>query len=155
MLTLWHLCFFSEESLNVCLGMRQIWRRRLHTWSFHTTTEVERYMRCLPKFEFQRSSESFLVYYLHSVLGAFSSVCNTGDPGLIPGSGRSTGEGKGYPLQYSVLENFMDCLVHGVAKSRTRLSDFHFHLSLSGAQLEAVGTVTWVMNINWSRRSWS
>ena len=109
MLTLWHLCFFSEESLNVCLGMRQTWRRRLHTWSFHTTTEVERYMRCLPKFEFQRSSESFLVYYLHSVLGAFSSACNTGDPGLIPGSGRSTGEGKGYPLQYSGLENSIYC----------------------------------------------
>ena len=36
------------------------------------------------------------------------------------------GEGKGYPLQYSGLENSMDCIVHGVAKSQTRLSDFHF-----------------------------
>jgi len=36
------------------------------------------------------------------------------------------GEGKGYPLQYSGLENSMDCIVHGVTKSRTRLSDFHF-----------------------------
>ena len=45
----------------------------------------------------------------------------------IPGSGRSPGEGKGYPLQYSGLENSMDCIVHGVAKSRTRLSDFHLH----------------------------
>ena len=52
---------------------------------------------------------------------------STGDPGLIPGLGRSTGEGIGYPLQYSGLENSMDCIVHGVAKSRTRLSDFHFH----------------------------
>ena len=41
--------------------------------------------------------------------------------------GRSPGEGKGYPLQPSGLENSMDCIVHGVAKSRTRLSDFHFH----------------------------
>ena len=49
-----------------------------------------------------------------------------GDLGLIPGLGRSPGEGKGYPLQYSGLENSMDCIVHGVAKSRTRLSDFHF-----------------------------
>ena len=41
--------------------------------------------------------------------------------------GRSPGEGTGYPLQYSGLKNFMDCIVHGVAKSWTRLSDFHFH----------------------------
>ena len=39
------------------------------------------------------------------------------------------GEGKGYPLQYSGLENSMDCIVHRVAKSQTQLSDFHFHLS--------------------------
>ena len=55
------------------------------------------------------------------------SACNAGDLGLIPGLGRSPGEGKGYPLQYSGLENSMDCIVHGVAKSQTRLSDFHFH----------------------------
>ena len=55
------------------------------------------------------------------------SACNAGDPGSIPGSGRSAGEGKGYPFQYSGLENSMDCIVHGVGKSGTRLSDFHFH----------------------------
>ena len=52
------------------------------------------------------------------------SACNAGDPGSIPGSGRSPGEGKGNPLQYSCLENPMDRedwwpTVHGVAKSRT------------------------------------
>ena len=55
------------------------------------------------------------------------SICNVGDLGSIPGLGRSLGEGKGYPLQYSGLENFMDCIVHGIAKSWTRLS----RLSLS------------------------
>ena len=45
------------------------------------------------------------------------SACNAGDLGSIPGSGRSPGEGKGYPLQYSGLENSIDCIVHGVAKS--------------------------------------
>ena len=45
---------------------------------------------------------------------------------MIPWKGRSPGEEKGYPLQYSGLENSMDCIVHGVTKSRTRLSDFHF-----------------------------
>ena len=46
------------------------------------------------------------------------SACNAGDLGSIPGLGRSPGEGKGYPLQYSGLENSMDCIVHGVAKSQ-------------------------------------
>ena len=59
------------------------------------------------------------------------SACNEGDLGLIPGLGRSPGEGKGYTLQYSGLENSMDCIAQGAAKSRTQLSDFHFHFSLS------------------------
>ena len=63
------------------------------------------------------------------------SACNAGDLGSIPGLGRFPGEGKGYPLQYSSLENFMDCIVHGVAKSRTRLSDFHLTKE-EGYQLE-------------------
>ena len=54
------------------------------------------------------------------------SACNAGNLDSIPGLGRSLGKGKGYPLQYSGLENSMDCKVHGVAKSQTRLSDFHF-----------------------------
>ena len=55
------------------------------------------------------------------------SACNEGDLGSIPGLGRSPGERKGYPLQDSGLEKSRDSLVQGVAKSRTRLSDFHFH----------------------------
>ena len=51
--------------------------------------------------------------------------------GTIPGLGRSPGEGNGYPLQYSGLENSMDCIVHGVAKSRIRLSSFHLSNSIS------------------------
>ena len=54
-------------------------------------------------------------------------ACNVGDLDLIPGLGRFPGEGKGYPLQYSGLENSTDYIVHGFAKSLTRLSDFHFH----------------------------
>ena len=54
------------------------------------------------------------------------SACNAGDLDLIPGLERSPGEGKGYPLDYPGLENSMDYAVHGVTKSRTRLSDFHF-----------------------------
>jgi len=47
------------------------------------------------------------------------SACNVGDLGSIPGLGRSLGEGNSYPLQYSGLENLMDCIVHGVTKNRT------------------------------------
>ena len=54
------------------------------------------------------------------------SACNAGDLGSIPGLGRSPGEGKGNPFQYSGLENSMDRIVHGVTKSRTQWSDFHF-----------------------------
>ena len=58
------------------------------------------------------------------------SACNARDLGLIPGSGRSAGEGIGYPLRYSGLENSMDCTVHGVTKSQSRLSGFHFHSNI-------------------------
>ena len=54
------------------------------------------------------------------------STSNVGDLGSIPGLGRSPGEGKGYALQYSDLESSMDCIVHGGAKSQTRLRNFPF-----------------------------
>ena len=56
------------------------------------------------------------------------STCNAGDPCSVPALGRSPGEGKGYPLQCSGLENSMHCIVHGVAKSQTQLSDLHFRI---------------------------
>ena len=48
----------------------------------------------------------------------------------IPALGRSPGEGEGYPLQYSGLKNSMDCIIHGVAKSQTRVSNLHFHFQM-------------------------
>ena len=55
------------------------------------------------------------------------SACNVGDLGSIPGLGRSPGEGKGYPLQYSGLENSMDCIVQEVSESdTTELLSLHF-----------------------------
>ena len=62
------------------------------------------------------------------------SACNAGNLGLIPELGRSPGEWKGYPLQYSGLENSMDYTVytvHGVTKSQTQLSNFHFYFEWS------------------------
>ena len=54
-------------------------------------------------------------------------ACNVGDLGLILGLGRSPGEGKGYPFQHSGLENSMNCIVHGVAKSWIWLSDLYIY----------------------------
>ena len=90
---------------------------------------------------------SFVLHHF-SLLSSFSSygflggsegkesACNSGDPDLIPGSGRSPEEGKGYPLQYSCLENLMDrgawqATVHGVAKSQDdwAINNVHFHFS--------------------------
>ena len=63
--------------------------------------------------------------------GGKESACHAEDLGSIPGLGRSSGEGKGYPLQNSGLKNAMDCIVCGVTKIQTQLSDFHFSLPLA------------------------
>ena len=78
------------------------------------------------------------------------STCNAGDLGLIPGLGRSPGEGKGYPLQYSGLENSMDSIVLGVAKSWTQLSDFHFtYFELWNDRLFPLNNSIWSMEHVW------
>ena len=70
--------------------------------------------------------------YIHGTMGfpggsdSKESIYNAGDLGSISGLGRSPREGNSYPFQYSGLENSMDFIVYGVAKSRTGLSDFHF-----------------------------
>ena len=81
------------------------------------------------------------------------STCNKWDQGSIPGLGRSPGDGKGYPLQYSSLENSMGCIVQGVAKSWTRLSNFHslFTIWATGeAQIQATFVqirVCWTLSL--------
>ena len=57
------------------------------------------------------------------------STCNTGNLDSVLSLERSHGEGNSYPLQYSSLENSTKCIVHGVAKNWTQLSDFHVQLS--------------------------
>ena len=76
---------------------------------------------------------------------------NVGDLGSIPELGRSPGEGKGYPLQYSGLDNSIDCIVHVVAKSRTWLSDFYSLSIKSNRQWpekeERFGSVIYLLSI--------
>ena len=74
-----------------------------------------------------------------------ATACKAGDADSIPGSGRSPGEGNGNPLQYSCLENLMDggawqATVHGVAKSRTRQSDFTFTYYMESSLLDFLET---------------
>ena len=76
------------------------------------------------------------------------SVCNAGDLGSIPGLGRSSGEGKGYPLQYSGLENSMDCIVHGVAKSWTWLSNFHSIFTSLQQETMEMEVLEWLGHVN-------
>ena len=66
--------------------------------------------------------------------------------------GRTPGAGKGYPVHHSGLENAMDCIVHGVAKSWTRLSDFHFHFSCFVAWIWPVGAMARALGLcgTWS-----
>ena len=65
---------------------------------------------------------------LHSGSADKESTCNVGDLGSIPGLGGSPGEGKGYPLQYSDLENSMDCIDLEGRKELDTMSDFHFRI---------------------------
>ena len=90
----------------------QCWRLQFNSW--------------VGKFPWRRDRVHIPVFLgFPGGLEGKESTCKLEDMGSIPGLGRSPGEGIGYPLQYSVLENLVDCIVHGVAKSRTQLSDFH------------------------------
>ena len=75
---------------------------------------------------------SYLLRRASLVAQGKKSACNEGDLGSIPGLRRSSGERNDYLLQYSGLENSVDCIVHEVEKSQTGLSDFHFHYYFSG-----------------------
>jgi len=85
----------------------------------------------IEKVTFEHSHQVNLICIQHTKRASLvaqlvrESTCNAGNLSSIPGLGRSPGGGKGYPIQ-SGLENSMDCIVHGVTKSRTRLRGFHF-----------------------------
>ena len=81
------------------------------------------------------------------------STSNAGDLGSIPGLGRSTGEGNSYPLHYSSLENSMDYIVLGVAKSWTQLSDFD--VSLSELREMVMDREAWHAALHGVAKSWT
>ena len=78
-----------------------------------------------------------------SLVGQLVKNPSVGDLGSIPGLGRFPGEGKGYPLQYSGLENSMDCTAQGVTKNQTWLSYFHFKQSAAAKHI----TNMWKRNV--------
>ena len=97
------------------------------------------------------------------------SACNVGDLDSIPWLGRSPGEGKSCPFQYAVWR--IPCIVHGVAKSRIQLSDFHFlffqisswiqfHLFLDSVQLKLcmdmnIAWSKWLQPLSWGKLDWN
>ena len=94
----------------ILLSHKKEWMKFCHLWS----NGWNRRVLCLVKgFRFGSACKEF--------------ICNAGDLGSVPGLGRSPEERKGYPLQYSGLENSTDCIVYGVTKSQTRLSNFYLH----------------------------
>ena len=93
------------------------------------------------------SCSSALQLGLPCWLSGEESACSVGDLGLISGLGRCPGEEKGFPLQYSGLENSMDCIVHEVAKSRTQLSDFHFLGPTPELLTELVRGILWAVGL--------
>ena len=119
-------------------------------------THVTAYARFFPFYWFSTSLKEVNVFLYNiccrqnrnSSVGK-ESACNAGDPSSIPGLKRSPGEGKGYPLQYSGLENSMEfCIVHGIAKSQIRLSDFHFFKQEKKNEKLAFGFEKWLLD--WS-----
>ena len=104
------------------------------------------------KLQLPKEVTCVLIHQFHQLLGfpggseVKASACNAEDWGSIPGSGRSPGEGNGNPLQYSCLESPMDggawwAIVHGVAKSQTRLSDFTFTFTFHQLLVEGCSRV--------------
>ena len=119
---------WTRDQTRVSYTGRQIFTteppRKLSLWCFITAALANSLPPiCLPHLGFPGGS------------AGKESPCNAGDLGSIPGLGRSPGEGKGYSLQYCGQENSMDYKVHGVTKSQTWLSEFHFHFAPELLQL--------------------
>ena len=134
------LNFFRSWSGSHLLASRPLLRLRLLPKASPVARLVKNHLQCRrPQFDSWvrkipwRRDRLPIPVFLHFPGGSAGkeSACNAGDLGSISGLGRSPGEGNGYPLQYSGLENSMDCIVNGLAKSRTRLSDFHFHFEIA------------------------
>ena len=144
MLTLYFnlLCLLGFVLYFICLSfLGDFWDGTIfliHKFLFHETYLTTYLVYSLFQLWLYLFILSFCLYLMFSLnfLGfpdssvGKESAWNAGDLGSIPGLGRSPGEGKGYSLQYSGLENSMDCIrlcdtVHGLAKSWTRLGDFH------------------------------
>ena len=103
------------QLVKICLQCRRLW---FNSW-----------VRKIPWRRDRLPTPVFLGFTCGSA--GKESTCNAGDPGSIPGLERFPWRRERLPTPYSGRENSMDCIVHGVAKSWTQLSDFHFHCRLT------------------------
>ena len=125
------------QSIGLQLGTTEVTQHACNTWlprwfsgkevtcqcRSHRRFGFDPWVRKIPQSRKQQSTPVFLCFPCGSA--SKESSCNVGDLGSIPRLGRFPGEGTGSLLQYSGLGNLMDCVVHGVTKSRTRMGDFH------------------------------
>ena len=138
------LSYFLGQNYVVCIFLTQSWIKRVELLGSLEESEVSSQearwgeqllvsLTCIAIQYFNkirillaRKKDGVTHYKALSIVWGFSggsddkaSICSTGDLGSSPGLGRSPGEGNSYPLQYSGLENSMDCIVHGVTESDT------------------------------------
>ena len=108
-----------------------LWKFNFKKFSFYSLLKYSHYYH----FKNQTAFLKIRVKDFPGCLVIKNLPAKAGDMGLIHGLGRSFGEGKGYTLQYSGLDNSMDCIVHGVAKSWTWLATFTHSLTVRRFQL--------------------
>ena len=118
-----------------------------NTYLVYETDQIELPQSSLLWEDGETLSAYLLGYQLPDSSVSKESTCNAGNPSSIPGSGRAPGDGISYPLQYSGLENCMDCIVHGVAKIWTQLSEFLFsHRKIAIPSPRHLDLYTWSAN---------
>ena len=121
----WQLTPVFKDAYSMDMNLSKLWERVEDRGAWHEA--VHRMAKSRTQLSNWTTKWNTLSILLDFPCGSAGkeSICNAGDLGPIPGLGRSPGEGKGYPLQYSGLDNSVDCIVHGIAKSWTWLSNFH------------------------------
>ena len=139
-------CLLLPQAIMFCLATN--YSNFLHSLHYFATSLLpKKKLWVKKKILMFTSVQVSLVYIVRRwIAGSYGSaskesVCSAGDLGSIPGLGRSPGEGKGYPHQYSGLENSMESIVQGVAKSRTRLTDFHFTSRYAFSSVQSLSRV--------------
>ena len=122
------LCCFSSCVISVCESFKSMFFILCSSIAFLNVFSIGFQKQLFGGFISLTQDPQF---WVHKGSGGKEFACYVVDMSSIPGLGRFHEEEKSYPLQYSSLENSMNCIVHGVTKGRSWLSDFHFHFAFN------------------------